>query len=99
MARLQITYEGTPHDIPDRALPGLQKQAHAYNAQTDADLTLAQFLALHLREMAIAEQLAAEHPDLQRQAQEEAERQLVARRDQLIADLDKPALGGTAPAQ
>ena len=86
MARLQLIFDADTQDIPDRAVPGLQKQAFAYNAQTGKDLTLHQFLALHLREMAIADDLNAALPDLQAEAQAEVQRRLDLTRDQLIAD-------------
>ncbi len=88
MARLQIIYDGTIEDIPDRALPALRKQAFAYNAQAGLDLTLEQYLARHLREMAITEDLAAAFPNIQNEVQEETQQRMNTARDELIANLD-----------
>jgi triphosphoribosyl-dephospho-CoA synthetase len=77
-------------NLPDRAVPGLTRAVHAFNAETRQDLTLEEFLVLHLKEMAVSQEIGAAAKEVEKEAQEYLQTNAIRRRDELIADLDKP---------
>lgn len=58
-----------------------------HNDRTSTSLTIAQWIILHLREVAIAEQLAADGETIQRQSQRDFQAALQAKKNQLMGQL------------
>ena len=79
-------------DIPDKALPALQKLADNFNAQTVHDYTVADWLAHHVLGLAISTQLSADAEAIKKELDADFPRQVEARRRELLDALadDKP---------
>ena len=77
-------------DLPAGAVARLQPLAARYNEDNGADLSLQDWMLLHLKEMAIGRELADAARDLEEQAQRDAEAAILAQRQRLLAEL-----GGT----
>jgi hypothetical protein len=77
MPKLQI-------ELSRAALDRLQLLADDFNAQTGQALSLEQWLVLHLSEMAIGKQLAAEMETIKRDVDTEVNRRIAARRRELL---------------
>jgi len=94
MARITITVDGKAAGLPDGCVPGLQLAVDRTNAADKTALTLLDWLALHLKELAIQDGLVAAVTQLQQQQQADAQAALdtavKAARDQLLAALDTP---------
>ena len=94
MARLTITLDDKTADLPDAVVPHLQLLADRTNATQNTTLTALDWLVLHIKELAIADQLATAVQQLQEQQQKDAqtalETALKTARDQLLAALAKP---------
>ena len=79
-------------DLSDKAVTRLQRQVQRTNDANGTSLTLRDWLVLHVREIAIAEDLSAAVQELQAQQQRDAQAQLEdaarAARDTMLADLD-----------
>ena len=92
MARITITVDGKTHDIPDASVPKLQVQVDRNNAVNNTALALADWIALHLQEIAIADDLAATFDQLRQQSEKDANTALDAAvktaRDEMLASLD-----------
>ena len=91
MSRITITVDGKAHDIPDGAVPQLQLACDRTNAAQKTALPLGDWLALHLQEIAIANELAAAVGQLRQQQEDGANAALEAAvkttHDQLLAAL------------
>ena len=78
-------------DLTDKALAGLQAEVNRYNGNAGTTLTVAEWIHLHLQEIAIAPQLTAAIAQLRQQQETDAnaalEAAVKAARDQLIAAL------------
>ncbi len=72
--------------VPDELEARLKVLATRYNAANATDLTVAEFLDLHLVEMAVQDDLAAAAPLLQKARDEGFAADLEAERLRLIAD-------------
>ena len=92
MTRITITVDGKQQDIPDGCVPALQVLADRTNAAQKTALPLAEWLALHLRELAIADTLQAAVAQLREQQEADAnaalETAVKAARDAMLAALD-----------
>lgn len=73
--------------LPAKAVGRLQALAQQYNQNTGQNLTAAQWLELHVKELLVAEELAAEAQRLEREAQEKLQADVQAARQRLIAAL------------
>jgi predicted DNA-binding protein len=88
-------------DLPQRAVDNLQAVVQRTNDNTGAALTLREWIEMHLKEVAIADQLAAAVDTLQKEQEAARQRQLEdgarAARDALLAALvdGSPAEKGT----
>ena len=71
-------------DLPPGAINRLQPIVARYNQDNGTDLSLQDWLLLHLKEIAIQHDLAATHQDLERQAQRDLEAALLAQRQHLL---------------
>jgi len=95
MPRIIITVDGKAYDIPDAAVPRLQVVCDRTNAAQKTALSLGDWIALHLREIAIADDLAAATQQLQQQKQADAQAALDAAirsvRNDLLASLAERA--------
>jgi hypothetical protein len=78
-------------DIPDKALDLLKVQVDDFNAQTDHDLTLTQWLISHILAVAINPQLAAEIDIIRKEHDAELPRRIDARRRELLSSLEAGA--------
>ena len=101
MASITITVDGVTGELPDACVPRLQVQVDRTNAATKGAATLLEWLALHLQEIAIADELAAAIDGLRQQGEADANVALAAAvkaaRDELIATLAAPAVAGSGP--
>ena len=81
-------------DLTDKTLAGLQAEVNRYNGNTGSALTVADWIDLHLREVAIAPELSAAIDQLRKQQETDANATLTAAitaaRDQLLAALAAP---------
>ena len=79
-------------DIPQKAVDRLHLIVARYNHETGDNLTLAQWLDLHVRELSIAEELAASAAALQKQVEDQARDDVTAavraERERLLDALD-----------
>ena len=95
MPRITLTVDGKAYDIPDAAVPAIQVHVDRTNAAARTALSLGEWLALHLQELAIADALAAAVAQLQQQQQDDAnaalEAAIKAARDELLATLTAAA--------
>ena len=80
-------------NVPARLLGGLRKVVGRYNADNGTELTVAEFLQLHVLEIAVQDELQAEQQRLTEQAQRDVAAGLTALRDRLTA-VDEAAEGG-----
>lgn len=78
-------------EISDKTLTGLKKVVADYNANTGQALTVQAWLLLHIKEAAIAQQLATAAAAIveqhQRDAQATLEAAVTTARDELVASL------------
>ncbi len=74
-------------DLTPAAVTRLQAIVERHNANTGAALTVADWLLLHIKELAIQAELAGRADTLRRQAEDAANAALLAERDRLIASL------------
>ena len=78
-------------DLPDKAVNRLKQQVQTTNDAEGTAYTLTQWIALHLKELIIGDELAAAVRLLQQQKQQEANDALQAAirtaRDQLLQEL------------
>ena len=92
----KFTYEPSP-----KALAGLQAEVDRYNGNNGASLTVQEWIALHLDEVAIMPELSAAIEGLRKQHEADAQAALqaavTAARDQLLASLTGPAIAGSEP--
>ena len=92
MTRITITVDGKTTDLPDAAVPKLQVQVDRNNAATNTALALADWITLHLQEIAIADDLAAAFEQLRQQGEKDANAALDAAvkttRDEMLASLN-----------
>lgn len=72
-------------DISDAALLRLQKIVDAYNANNGTALTVLEWLKLHVRELAVQDDLMAAADTFRRQAEQSAADALVAERERLLS--------------
>jgi hypothetical protein len=72
-------------NVPARLIGGLRKIVGRYNADNGAELTVAEWLQLHVLEIAVQDELAAEHKRLTEQAQADVTAGVLALRDRLTA--------------
>jgi hypothetical protein len=64
-----------------------------YNADNGTGMTLQAWLQLHIREIAIQEDLAAEHAALTKQAEADVAAAVRAAKDRLLSEADMPDEG------
>jgi hypothetical protein len=76
-------------NLSDQALAALTTVADDFNASTGQTLTVADWVALHLREIAIGAQLRDEETTIKRDVDHEVARRIAARRRELLDALDK----------
>lgn len=74
-------------DLTPGAVARLQAIVERHNANNGGALTVAQWLLLHVKEMAIQGELIASAQRLQKQAEDDANAAVTAERDRLIASL------------
>jgi hypothetical protein len=79
-------------EVPDRLVAGLNRVVGRYNAGTGRDFDVPTWLRVHVLELAVQDELVAEHTRLTQQAQEDVAAAVEALRDRLTAPL--PASGG-----
>ena len=88
-------------DLTDKTLAALQAEVARYNGNTGSELTVAEWIVLHLQEIAIAPELGAAIDQLRKQQETDAnaalEAAVKAARDQLLAALAAPAIAGSEP--
>ena len=81
-------------DLSDKALAGLQPEVNRYNGNAGTALTVAEWIDLHLQEIAIAPELGAAIDQLRKQQETDANAALAAAittaRDELLASLAAP---------
>jgi hypothetical protein len=82
-------------DLSETQTDRLNELVGRYNADKGTDLTVQAWLELHAREIAIQDDLAAEHSRLARQAEADVAAALTALRDRLLAE---SVAGGQAEA-
>ena len=91
MPRLTLTLDDKAAGLPDAVVPLLQRLTDRTNAQQKTTFSVLDWLALHLKELAIADDLAAAVEQLRQQQQTDAEASLAAAvntaRDELLASL------------
>ena len=73
-----------PITLSDAAYAGLQLVVTKWNAANEQQLSVEQWVDLHLRELAVQDQIFAAHEQLQRQAQDTAAAALKAERERLL---------------
>ena len=92
MPRLTIALDGKTADLPDTIVPRLQRLTDRTNDTQKTALTVLDWLALHLKELAVADDLTAAVAALQQQQEADAQAALdagvKAARDQLLATLE-----------
>ena len=71
-------------DLSDAALAGLQVLAARYNADNGADLSVQEWLLLHLKELAVQDDLLRIAGELRRQAEADADAAFKAERQRLL---------------
>jgi len=76
-------------DLPAKAVAQLEDVVEGFNVQTGQDLKLAEWLSLHLKELAIGKQLGAEANTIKGDVDAEVNRRIATRRRELIGELDK----------
>ncbi|MDP2674626.1 MAG: hypothetical protein Q8Q00_06945 [Dehalococcoidia bacterium] len=85
-------------DLTDKTLAGLQAEVNRYNGNAGAALTVAEWIDLHLQEIAVSPDLAAAIEQLRKQQETDAnaalEAAVKAARDELLASL---AVVGSGP--
>jgi hypothetical protein len=90
-ARFTITIDGQTADLPDAVVARLQVFADRTNVAQKTALTVLGWLTLHLKELAVTDDLATAVEALRKQQQADAEAALeaavAAARDQLLASL------------
>ena len=78
-------------DLPQKAVTRLQRQVQRTNDSTGDTLTLRDWLTIHIKEIAIAEDLATAVRELQQQQEKDAQATLEhaarAERDRLLQEL------------
>lgn len=83
-----------PDDLSAKTLDGIMFHVRRTNADQGLDLTLEQWVELHLKEFAIGEELAKTLPAIQNAANADAQATLDgavrAERERLIRTLDTP---------
>jgi len=81
-------------DLTDKALAALQAEVSRYNGNAGSALTVAEWIVLHLQEVAIAPDLGAAIDQLRKQAETDANTALEAAaktaRDELLTALNTP---------
>jgi|FLYL01.1.fsa_nt_gi hypothetical protein len=83
--------------ISDSLEARLKPLVARYNADTKADLTVAEWVDLHLHELAVQDDLAAELPNLQQQREKAWAEEVAGLRGRLIAELRAEASAPPAP--
>jgi hypothetical protein len=73
-------------EIPDGLVPGLNKLVARYNADAGTDMSVADWLRMHVTELALVDELQAERQRLTAQAQRDVEVGLQALRDRIAAE-------------
>ncbi len=73
-------------NVPARLVPGLRRIVGQYNADNGSELTVVEWLQLHVLEIAVQDELAAEHKRLTEQAGRDVSAAVVALRDRLVAN-------------
>jgi hypothetical protein len=77
--------------IPDGLVPGLNKLVGRYNADSGTDWDVSTWLAKHVAELAMNDELTAERERLQLQAQADVRAGLEALRERMLSDAGVPA--------
>lgn len=72
-------------DVPATLVGGLRRVVGRYNADNGAELTVVEWLQLHVLEIAVQDELAAEHKRLTEQAQKDVAAGVTALRNRLTA--------------
>lgn len=80
MPRITIT-------LSPLALQRLEAVVSRYNAATGSSLTLTDWIELHLKELAIFDDLVAAHRDLRDRKERELEKEARLLRDQMLSQL------------
>jgi hypothetical protein len=80
-------------NVPARLIGGLRRVVGRYNADQGAELTVAEWLQLHVLEIAVQDELGAEQQRLTEQAQKDVAAGVLALRDRLTA-VDEATEGG-----
>jgi hypothetical protein len=75
-------------DLSGKALASLQEVVEDFNAQTGQTLKLEDWITLHLKELAVAKQLAADSNTYKADVDQEVGRRVAARRRELLEGLD-----------
>ena len=92
MPRLTIALDGKTADLPDSVVAHLQLLADRTNATQRTALTALDWLVLHIKELAITDDLALAVDALRKQQEADAQASLEATaraaRDQLLAALE-----------
>lgn len=73
--------------ISQAALNRLTALVDTYNANSGQSLTVAEWIVLHLKEVALANDLAAAAQALERQKQQELQQAIAAERERLLRTL------------
>jgi hypothetical protein len=77
--------------VADHLMEGLAEVVATYNANNGVDLTVTAWLDLHVAELAISRQLAAEVAALQTQAERDFQAATAALKERLLkGDADEP---------
>ncbi len=71
-------------ELSDAALAGLQRLVARYNADNGAALSVQDWILLHLKELAVQDDLLRAAEDLKRQADETAQAAFAAERQRLL---------------
>lgn len=74
-------------DISEAALTRLQAVVAQYNANQGTALTVAEWLMLHIKEIALGAELAARMTDLERQSKDAYQAAVLAERQRLLDSL------------
>jgi len=73
--------------ISTEAAARLKAVVDRYNENTGSSLTVAQWIVLHLKELALADDLAAAHERIRKQAEDDATAAFLAERRRLLDSL------------
>ncbi len=73
-------------DLNDAMQVRMARVVGQHNAAHGAELTVTQWLNLHIRELAIAQDLSAEHDTLVRQAESDMTAAMIAVKQRLLAE-------------